>query len=102
MGKANFAVIQDSTSRIQVYVRRDDICPDEDKTLFNTVWKKLLDIGDFIGIKGYVFTTKMGETTIHITEFKLLSKALRPLPIVKEKDGEIFDEVTDLEFIVKY
>ncbi|MBP6455241.1 MAG: lysine--tRNA ligase [Chitinophagaceae bacterium] len=98
MGKANFAVIQDSTSRIQVYVRRDDICPEEDKTLFNTVWKKLLDIGDFIGIKGYVFTTKMGETTIHITEFKLLSKALRPLPIVKEKDGEMFDEVTDLEF----
>ncbi len=98
MGKANFAVIQDATSRIQVYVRRDDICPDEDKTLFNTVWKKLLDIGDIIGIKGYVFTTKMGETTIHITEFKLLSKALRPLPIVKEKDGEMFDEVTDLEF----
>lgn len=98
MGKANFAVIQDSTGRIQIYIRRDDICPDEDKTLYNTVWKKLLDIGDFVGIRGYVFTTKTGETSIHVTAFTLLSKALRPLPIVKEKDGSVFDAVTDPEF----
>src|SRR5690606_10836968 len=98
MGKANFAVIQDSTGRIQIYIRRDDICPGEDKTLYNTVWKKLLDIGDFIGVRGFVFTTKTGETSIHVTEFSLLSKALRPLPIVKEKDGSVFDAVTDPEF----
>lgn len=98
MGKANFAVLQDGTGRIQVYVRRDDICPDEDKTLYNTVWKKLLDIGDIIGVKGYVFTTKTGETSIHVEQFTLLTKALRPLPIVKEKDGEVFDAVSDLEF----
>lgn len=98
MGKANFAVLQDSTGRLQVYIKRDDICPDEDKTLYNTVWKKLLDIGDVIGVKGYVFTTKTGETSIHVEQFTLLSKALRPLPIVKEKDGEVFDAVTDLEF----
>lgn len=98
MGKANFAVLQDSTGRIQVYIRRDDICPDEDKTLYNTIWKKLLDIGDIIGVKGYVFTTKTGETSIHVTGFTLLTKALRPLPVVKEKDGEVFDAVTDLEF----
>lgn len=98
MGKANFAVIQDSTARIQIYIRRDDICPDEDKTMYNRVWKKLLDIGDIVGIKGYVFTTKTGETSIHVDEFTLLSKSLRPLPIVKEKDGETYDEVTDLEF----
>ena len=98
MGKANFAVLQDSTGRIQVYIKRDDICPGEDKTMYNTVWKKLLDIGDIIGVKGYVFTTKTGETSIHVSEFTLLTKALRPLPIVKEKDGEVFDAVTDLEF----
>jgi lysyl-tRNA synthetase, class II len=98
MGKANFAVLQDSTGRLQVYIRRDDICPDEDKTLYNTVWKKLLDIGDVIGVKGYVFTTKTGETSLHVEEFTLLTKALRPLPIVKEKDGEVYDAVTDLEF----
>ncbi|WP_276134666.1 lysine--tRNA ligase [Polluticoccus soli] len=98
MGKANFAVIQDSTSRIQIYIKRDDICPDEDKTLYSTVWKKLMDIGDVIGVKGFVFTTKTGETSIHVEKFTLLSKALRPLPIVKEKDGEVFDAVTDLEF----
>lgn len=98
MGKANFAVIQDSTGRIQVYIRRDDICPDEDKTMYNTVWKKLLDIGDIVGIKGYVFTTKTGETSIHVEEFTVLAKALRPLPIVKEKDGETYDAVTDPEF----
>ncbi len=98
MGKANFAVIQDSTGRIQAYVRRDDICPEEDKTMYNTVWKKLLDIGDIIGIKGYVFTTKTGETSIHVSEFTLLTKSLHPLPIVKEKDGEVYDAVSDLEF----
>lgn len=98
MGKANFAVLQDSTGRIQLYVKRDDICPGEDKTLYNTVWKKLLDIGDIIGIKGYVFTTKTGETSIHVEQFTLLTKALRPLPVVKEKDGEVYDAVTDLEF----
>lgn len=98
MGKANFAVLQDSTGRIQLYVKRDDICPGEDKTLYNTVWKKLLDIGDIIGIKGYVFTTKTGETSVHVEQFTLLTKALRPLPVVKEKDGEVYDAVTDLEF----
>ncbi len=98
MGKANFAVLQDSTGRIQLYIKRDDICPGEDKTLYNTVWKKLLDIGDFIGIKGFVFITKTGETSVHVQEFTLLSKALRPLPIVKEKDGEVFDAVSDPEF----
>lgn len=98
MGKANFAVIQDAVGKIQIYIKQDDICPGEDKTLFQTVWKKLLDIGDIIGIKGYVFTTKTGETSVHVKEFTLLTKSLRPLPIVKEKDGEAFDEVTDPEF----
>lgn len=98
MGKASFAVIQDATGKIQLYIRRDDIAPEEDKTLYNTVWKKLLDIGDIIGVKGYVFTTKTGETSIHVSKFKILSKSLRPLPVVKEKDGETFDEVTDAEF----
>ncbi len=98
MGKASFAVLQDGSGKIQLYIRRDDIAPGEDKTLYNTVWKKLLDIGDIVGVKGFVFTTKTGETSIHATEFKILSKALRPLPVVKEKDGETFDEVTDTEF----
>jgi lysyl-tRNA synthetase class 2 len=98
MGKANFAVIQDSTGKIQIYIKQDDICPGDDKTLFQTVWKKLLDIGDIIGVKGYVFTTKTGETSVHVKEFTLLTKALHPLPVVKEKDGEAFDEVTDPEF----
>ena len=98
MGKANFCVIQDGAGRLQLYIKRDDICPTEDKTLYDIVWKKLIDIGDFIGVKGYVFTTKTGETSLHVKELTLLSKALRPLPIVKEKDGEAFDEVTDPEF----
>ncbi|GAB1447339.1 lysine--tRNA ligase [Bacteroidota bacterium] len=98
MGKANFAVIQDEAGKIQLYVRRDDICPGEDKTLYNQVFKKLLDIGDIIGIKGFVFKTQTGETSVHVSEFQLLSKALRPLPIVKEKEGETFDAVTDPEF----
>lgn len=98
MGKANFAVLQDSTGRMQIYIKRDDVCPDEDKTMYNTVWKKLLDIGDIVGVKGYMFTTKTGEMSIRVEEFTLLTKALRPLPIVKEKDGEVYDAVTDLEF----
>ena len=98
MGKASFAVLQDYSGKIQIYVRKDDVANGEDKTLYDIVWKKLLDIGDIIGVKGYVFTTKTGETSIHVSEFTLLSKSLRPLPVVKEKDGETFDEVTDPEF----
>ena len=97
MGSASFAVIQDATDRIQIYARRDDICPDEDKALYNTLFKKLLDIGDIIGITGYVFTTQTGEISIHVTGLKLLSKSLRPLPIVKEKDGEVYDAFSSLE-----
>ena len=98
MGKASFAVLQDGSGKIQLYVRRDDVAKGDDKTLYNVVWKKLLDIGDIIGVKGYVFTTKTGEISIHVNEFTILSKSLRPLPVVKEKDGETFDEVTDPEF----
>ncbi|HYM93574.1 MAG TPA: lysine--tRNA ligase [Chitinophagaceae bacterium] len=98
MGKANFAVIQDSHGRIQLYIRRDDICPGEDKSLYDIVWKKLTDIGDIIGVKGYVFTTKTGETSVHVKELTLLSKSLRPLPVVKEAEGQTFDAVTDPEF----
>lgn len=98
MGKACFCVIQDASGKIQLYVRRDDICKGEDKTLYDAVFKKLIDIGDIIGVKGFVFTTKTGETTVHAEELVLLSKSLKPLPIVKEKDGEKFDEVSDPEF----
>ena len=98
MGKASFSEIQDSTGRIQVYVNRDEICPGEDKTLYNEVYKKLLDIGDIIGIKGYVFTTQVGEITIHATELVLLTKSLRPIPIVKtDKEGNIHDGFNDPE-----
>jgi lysyl-tRNA synthetase class 2 len=98
MGSASFAELQDSTGRIQVYLNRDEICPGEDKTLYNTVFKKLLDIGDFIGISGYVFTTKTGEISIHVSEMKVLSKSLRPLPVVKRDDeGHIYDGFTDPE-----
>jgi lysyl-tRNA synthetase class 2 len=97
MGNASFAEIQDEKGRIQIYVKRDDICPDENKDLYNNVFKKMLDIGDIIGVKGFVFVTQMGEITIHIKEFKLLSKSLRPLPIVKEKDGQVFDSFSDPE-----
>lgn len=98
MGNASFAEIQDATGRIQVYIKRDEICPDEDKTMYNIVFKKLLDIGDFIGIKGYVFTTQTGEISIHVSEFKVLSKSLKPLPIVKRDDeGNIYDGFTDPE-----
>ena len=97
MGNASFAELMDSSGRIQIYVRRDDVCPGEDKTMYNIVFKHLLDIGDIIGVKGHVFVTQMGETTVHADEFTLLSKSVRPLPIVKEKDGIQFDAVTDPE-----
>lgn len=97
MGKAAFAVLQDATGRIQLYVNRDELCPGEDKTLYNEVFKKLLDIGDIIGVKGYVFTTQTGETSIHVSQLTLLSKALNPLPLPKEKDGVIYDSFTDPE-----
>ena len=97
MGSASFAELQDSDGRIQLYLNRDSLCPGEDKSLYNEVFKKLLDIGDIIGVNGYVFITRMGEISIHIKELKLLSKSLRPLPIVKEKDGIIFDAFTDPE-----
>ncbi len=97
MGAASFMVIQDHTGRIQVYLKRDDICPGEDKSLYNTVFKKLLDIGDIVGIKGFAFITKTGEISIHAKELVLLSKSLRVLPIVKEKEGQIYDAFTDPE-----
>jgi lysyl-tRNA synthetase class 2 len=95
MGNASFAELMDSSGRIQIYFRRDDICAGEDKTMYNTVFKHLLDIGDIIGVKGHVFKTQMGEITVHVEEFTVLSKSIRPLPIVKEKDGVLFDAVTD-------
>ena len=97
MGKASFAEIQDSKGRIQVYVTRDDICPGEDKSLYNAVFKRLLDIGDFIGVKGFVFRTQTGEISVHAQEFTLLSKSLKPLPIVKYKDGVAYDKFEDPE-----
>ncbi|MCF8218950.1 MAG: lysine--tRNA ligase [Bacteroidales bacterium] len=97
MGKASFAELQDSEGRIQVYFKRDDICPGEDKTMYNQVFKKLLDIGDIIGINGDVFVTQMGEITVHVKSFKVLAKSLRPLPVVKEKDGKTYDAFTDNE-----
>jgi len=97
MGKASFAELQDHTGRIQLYVNRDEICPGDDKTLYNDVFKKLLDIGDIIGVKGYVFITQTGETSIHVKEFTVLNKSLRPLPVVKEKDGKTYDAFTDPE-----
>jgi lysyl-tRNA synthetase class 2 len=97
MGAASFSVIQDNVGKIQLYIKRDEICPGEDKTMYNTVFKKLLDIGDIIGIKGYVFVTQMGETSIHVRELTVLSKSIRPLPIVKEKDGVVYDAFTNPE-----
>lgn len=98
MGKAAFTVLQDSVGRIQLYVRRDDICPGEDKSGYDFLFKKMLDIGDIIGVKGYVFKTKTGETSIHVKELKLLSKSLRPLPVVKQDaEGKTFDAFTDPE-----
>jgi lysyl-tRNA synthetase class 2 len=97
MGKASFVELMDSKGRIQVYITRDDICPDENKELYNTVFKKLLDIGDFIGIEGFVFRTKTGEISVHAEKLTVLSKSLRPLPVVKMKDGVAFDKFTDPE-----
>ena len=97
MGKASFLELQDSTGRIQIYITRDDLCPGEDKTLYNSVVKKLMDIGDFIGVSGEIFRTQMGEISVQAHSLTFLSKALRPLPVVKEKDGEIFDSFTDPE-----
>lgn len=102
MGSASFAEIQDSSGRIQIYIRRDDICKGEDKTLYNEIFKKKMDIGDIIGIKGYVFKTEVGETSIHVTDLKMLTKSLRPLPIVKETTDEegnkkTYDAFTDPE-----
>ena len=97
MGKASFAEIQDSKGRIQVYIARDEICPDENKDLYNTVFKKLMDIGDFIGVKGFVFRTQTGEISVHAKELTLLSKSLKPLPIVKYKDGVAYDKFDDPE-----
>jgi lysyl-tRNA synthetase, class II len=98
MGKASFAVLQDSAGKIQIYMKRDEICPGDDKNLYDKVWKHLTDIGDIIGVKGHVFTTKTGETSVHVKEFTFLTKSLKPLPVVKEKEGETFDAVTDPEF----
>ena len=97
MGSASFFELQDHTGRMQVYIRRDDICPEGDPTLYNTVFKKLLDIGDFIGIEGFAFRTNTGELSVHCKRFTVLSKSIRPLPIVKEKDGQQFDALTDPE-----
>ncbi|MCB2194498.1 MAG: lysine--tRNA ligase [Bacteroidetes bacterium] len=97
MGSASFVELQDDKGKIQVYFKRDNICPNEDKTLYNTVFKKLLDIGDIIGVKGNVFVTKVGETSINVTEFTVLSKSIKPLPVVKEKDGQTYDAFTDPE-----
>ncbi len=97
MGKASFAEIQDHEGRIQIYVNRDEICPGDDKTMYNEVFKKLLDIGDIVGIKGFVFRTQMGEISVHVKEFTILNKSLHPLPIVKEKEGKTYDAFTDPE-----
>ena len=97
MGAASFGELQDETGRIQIYVKRDEICPGEDKTMYNTVWKKLLDIGDIVGIKGFAFITQTGQLSVHAKELTLLSKSLRVLPIVKEQDGQVFDAFTDPE-----
>ncbi len=97
MGKASFAEIQDSKGRIQIYITRDDICPGEDKSMYNNVFKRLLDIGDFIGVEGFVFKTQTGEISVHAQNIKLLSKSLKPLPIVKYKDGVAYDKFDDPE-----
>lgn len=97
MGAASFCEIQDEKGRIQLYINRDEICEGEDKTMYNTVFKKLLDIGDIIGVKGFVFRTKMGEISVHVKELTVLCKSVRPLPIVKEKNGVVYDAFTDAE-----
>ncbi|MFM7667634.1 MAG: lysine--tRNA ligase, partial [Bacteroidota bacterium] len=98
MGKASFAELQDSTGRIQIYVNRDDLCPDEDKSLYNDFFKKLLDLGDFIGIKGFLFKTQVGEISVHVEKLVLLSKSLKPLPLPKiDTEGKVHDAFTDPE-----
>jgi len=97
MGNASFMELQDATGRIQAYVKRDEICPGEDRSLYNKLFRKLLDIGDILGVEGYVFTTNTGEISVHVEKLTLLAKSLRPLPIVKEADGKVFDEFTDPE-----
>ncbi len=97
MGSASFFELQDHSGRIQVYIKRDDVCPEGDPTLYNTVFKKLLDIGDFVGVEGFAFRTQTGELSVHCKKFTVLSKSIRPLPIVKEKDGKMFDALTDPE-----
>jgi lysyl-tRNA synthetase class 2 len=97
MGAASFTEIQDASGKLQLYFKRDEICEGEDKTMYNIVFKRLLDIGDIIGVKGYIFITKMGELTLHVKEFKLLSKSLKVLPVVKEKDDKVWDAFTDPE-----
>jgi lysyl-tRNA synthetase class 2 len=98
MGKASFAELQDATGRIQIYISRDEICPEDDKTLYNDAFKKWFDLGDYIGIKGYAFYTQVGECSVHVTELKLLSKSLKPLPVVKKDDeGNVYDAFTDPE-----
>ncbi len=97
MGKASFAELQDSKGRIQVYITRDDICPQENKDLYNVLFKKLLDLGDFLGVKGFVFRTQTGEITVHAQEITLLSKSLKPLPVVKEANGQVYDSFDDPE-----
>jgi lysyl-tRNA synthetase class 2 len=97
MGSASFFEIQDHTGRIQVYIRRDDIAPGEDKTMYNTVFKKLLDIGDFVGVEGFAFYTQTGELSVHCNRLTVLAKSIKPLPIVKEKDGQVYDAFTDPE-----
>ena len=97
MGKASFIELQDSKGRIQVYITRDDICPDENKDMYNTVFKRLLDLGDFIGIEGFVFRTQMGEISVHAKKLTVLAKSLKPLPIVKYKDGVAYDSFEDPE-----
>ncbi|MCR4566040.1 MAG: lysine--tRNA ligase [Bacteroidales bacterium] len=97
MGAASFAELQDESGRIQLYLNRDEICPGEDKTMYNTVFKKLMDIGDIIGVKGFAFLTKTGQLSVHVKELTLLSKSLRVLPIVKEQDGKVFDAFSDPE-----
>ena len=97
MGKASFLELLDSRGRIQVYITRDAICPEEDKTLYNSVVKKLLDLGDFVGVKGFVFRTKTGEISVHAREITVLAKSLKPLPTPKEKDGVVYDAFEDPE-----
>ncbi|PST82439.1 lysine--tRNA ligase [Pedobacter yulinensis] len=98
MGSASFAELQDSTGRVQIYLKRDDLCPGDDKTLYNTVFKKLLDLGDYIGVTGYVFTTQTGEISVHVTSLTVLAKSLRPLPVVKrDESGAVYDGFTDPE-----